>query len=56
MGVPLHDADIIILLDDWYNDLATKGSQLWITAKNFVTSNKDYIYPMIGGIIRSYFG
>jgi hypothetical protein len=21
MGVPLHDADIIILLDDWYDTL-----------------------------------
>jgi len=40
LKIPLHDADIIILLDDWYDDLKAKGSQLWSTAKNFVAENK----------------
>lgn len=39
-GVPLHDADIIILLDDWYDTLKEKGSELFNRAKDFVSSNK----------------
>lgn len=35
-GVPLHDADIIILLDDWYEDLKGYGSNIVNQAKTFV--------------------
>lgn len=36
-GVPLHDADIIILLDDWYDTLKEKGTELFNRAKDFVS-------------------
>lgn len=29
LNIPLHDADIILLLDDWFEDLKSKGSQMF---------------------------
>lgn len=47
LKVPLHDADIIILLDDWYDSLKKKGSELFSKAKDYVLQNKDTVYPFI---------
>lgn len=38
--VPLHDADIIILLDDWVDNLKSTASSYYDKAKNWVASNK----------------
>lgn len=38
--IPLHDADIVILLDDWYDSIKSTASNLWSKAKDYVTSNK----------------
>lgn len=54
MGVPLHDADVILLLDDWVDDLKAKGSHIYNTAKTFIKENKDTIYPLVTGLLARF--
>lgn len=40
LKIPLHDADIIILMDDWYDTLKGYGQKVVEGAKDFYHNNK----------------
>lgn len=47
----MKDAMCILVLDDFYDDLKTKGTQIWNTAKQFVIDNKDTVHDVLSSII-----
>jgi len=53
LKVPLKDAMVFMVLDDFFDDLKTAGHNAWNTGKQFVLDNSDFFKNLVASFVKT---